>query len=316
MKETPAQVRVRAAAPRIERASDDLCLVFPGGRVVGFREYGDRDGLPVICFHGTPGSRFMFQLADEFSRSAGLRLIAPERPGYGMSTLLKHRALADTALDMDALADALGLARFAVAGVSGGGPFAVACAALLRERVLAMALVSPVGPMAGPECPSSIGTGHYLAFRVLPDLPLLYRGLFSVGRLAFHYAPGLIYGFILSRSAPSDWPILSRGEVRRNLIRGIREGVRPGVSGALEEMRIFARPWNIPFQAIRCRSVLWQGTADRNVSARAAFHLGTLIPRCDIRRLEGAGHYWILQNYEEVLATVAELARAPATGRP
>lgn len=305
------QKQVRSA-PRIERRDDDGRLVLADGRVIGFRDYGAPDGLPILCFHGTPGSRFMFQIADGFARAQGLRLIAPERAGFGLSSFQKARPLMDSADDMAMLLDALGLDRVAVAGVSGGAPFAVALAAGRPDRVSAMGLVSPVGPFAGPEKPDRIGSAHYVTFRLLPGVPLLYRALFTVGRLGFLFVPQAMAALIMSRSAPSDWRILSEKRKRRNLLRGLREGVRPGVGGAVEELRCFSRPWALPLDQVKAPTILWQGLSDRNVPVPAALRLGELIPGCEIRRVESAGHYWILRNYGHVLDSVKQLARAAA----
>ncbi len=300
------------AAPRIARHGEDGKLVMADGRVIGFREYGAADGLPILCFHGTPGSRFMFAIAGDFARENGLRLIAPERAGFGLSSYAKARPLLRTAEENAALCDALGLPRVAVAGVSGGAPFAVAFAAARPERVSAMALVSPVGPFAGPESPKRIGPAHRLTFRALPGVPLLYRFLFSFGRLGFLFAPDAMAALIMSRSAPSDWRILSEKRIRKNLLRGLREGVRPGVGGAVEELRCFSRPWDLPFDNIAAPTILWQGLSDRNVPVSAALRLGEMIPGCDVRRIDGAGHYWILRNYGHVLESVTQLAREAA----
>ena len=293
-------------------SSEDLKLTLPGGRVLGYAEYGDPDGLPLIGFHGTPGSRFMFRLAHRHALDLGLRLLAPERPGFGLSTYHRGHTLANYADDIAAFADALGISRFAVAGVSGGAPYAVACAALLPERVTALALVSPVGPMAGDERPRSIGPGHYFAFRLAPRVMPFLAAIFTIGRCAFLYTPGAMIGFIVSRSTPSDWKILSRREVRRNLLQGVSEGVRPGIRGALREMRLFSQAWNLPFQRIKAPAFLWQGTADRNVPAAAAFRLGELIPSCRVTRVEKGGHYWIFDNIDTVLGTIAGAVRGLA----
>lgn len=306
--------RIMGVEPRIERHGEDALLVLEGGRVIGLREYGDPDGRPILCLHGTPGSRFMFAVADDFSRAHGLRLIAPERAGFGLSTFARARPLKRCADDMAALCKALGLRRVAVAGVSGGAPFAVAFAAMHPEMVAALGLVSPVGPFAGPESPKRIGPGHAVAFRILPRVPLLYRFLFSVGRLGFLYAPQTMAAIIASRAAPSDWRALSKKRVRRNLLRGLAEGVRPGVGGTVEELRCFSRPWDLPYEKITAPTVLWQGLSDRNVPVSAALRLGELIPGCEVRRVDGAGHYWILQNYGHVLESVAQLAHQDGAG--
>ena len=299
-------------ALRIARDGEDARLILGDGRVIGFREYGAADGLPILCFHGTPGSRFMFQIAAEFAHENGLRLIAPERAGFGLSSFAKARALGNTADEMGALLDALGVERVAVAAVSGGAPFAVAFAARRPERVSAMGLVSPVGPFAGPEAPARIGPAHRVLFRVLPGVPLLYRFLFTFGRMGFLFAPDVMAALIMSRSAPSDWRILKEKRIRKNLLRGLREGVRRGVGGAVEELRCFSRPWRLPFETITAPTILWQGLSDRNVPVTAALRLGELLPDCEGRRIDGAGHYWILRNYGHVLLSVATLAREDA----
>jgi pimeloyl-ACP methyl ester carboxylesterase len=284
----------------------------PDGRLIGYAEYGDPRGLPMLGFHGTPGSRLMFRLADEPARELGIRLIAPERPGFGLSSYHRGRTLGSYAQDMADFADKLGLKRFAVAGISGGGPYAAACAALLPDRVSALGLVSPVGPVQGSEGAPRIGPGHHVMFRLSPRVPPILWPVFAIGRAAFLYAPLGVYGLLMSRCAASDWKILARGDVRRNLLEGVAEGVRPGVRSALQEMKLFSRPWNIPFGEIRAPSILWQGTADRNVPPSAAFRLGALIPGCEVHRVERGGHYWIFDNISLVLDAVAAAARRNA----
>ncbi len=290
--------KIGAVADRF-RCEERLHL--PDGRVLSYMQFGAPEGLPVFGFHGTPGSRFMFRLADEPARRMGVRIIAPERPGFGVSTFQRNRTLSDWACDVMALANELGLSRFGVAGVSGGGPYAAACAALLPDRVTAAALVSPVGPVQPPEGARVIGAAQHLTFRLFHRITLAMRGALAVGRLMFLNTPTSIYDFILSRAVQTDRRILSRHDVRRNLIDGVAEGLRPGVRGAIQEMKIFGRPWNIPFSAIRAPTFLWQGTADRNVPVAAALHLAELIPNCRLWKMDGAGHYWIFDHIEDVL---------------
>ena len=287
----------------------DRTVTLPDGRLLGYADFGDPSGVPILGFHGTPGSRLMFSLAHPVALEIGIRLIAPERPGFGISSYQPGRTLASYAIDIADFADALSIGHFAVAGVSGGGPYAAACAALLPDRVSALGLISPVGPMAGADKPPSIGKGHYLAFRITPRLPPLLAVIFGAGRFAFLHAPNAIYGFILGRASPSDWKTLSRGEVRRNLLQGVAEGCRPGIRAGMQEMGIFSRPWNVPLAAIKAPAFLWQGMADRNVSIGASIRLGELVPNCQILRIDNAGHYWIFDNIAEVLKTLADAAR-------
>ena len=285
----------------------------PGGRTLGYAEYGDAAGLPVFAFHGTPGSRFMFRLVDEPARRLGLRIIAPDRPGFGLSSHQDNRRLADWPEDVLALAGKLGIGRFAVAGISGGGPYTAACAALLPENVIAAALISPVGPLHAPEGPENLPAAQIVTFRLLPHLTPAMRGAFSLGRIMFFNAPGTMYKMVMRRAGPADEPILSRPEIKKNLLAGVIEGFRQGALGVVEEMKIFASPWNIPIEAIRCPVLFWQGTADNNVPVAASLHLAGIIPNCTLNRIEGAGHYWIFDHFEDVLLALKQQMEAART---
>ncbi len=138
--------------PRID---DRVAL--PDDRLLAYAEFGDPDGRPVLFFHGTPGYRRNPWVADAKLRSAGVRLIAPDRPGVGRSTPKPRRRLLDWPDDVQHLADALGLERFAVVGFSNGGPHAAACAYKLGPRLSHTALVAPMPPLDQPGALGQLG---------------------------------------------------------------------------------------------------------------------------------------------------------------
>ena len=185
------------AADRLSRIH-----VLPDGRRVGYAEYGDPGGLPVLALHGTPGSRLMFALADADARDRGLRLIAPERPGYGLSDYRSCASLLDHAADLAALADALGIGQFALIGVSGGGPYALAAAAAMPGRVVLLALVGPVGPIADHGRQIRMSRRHRLLFGRLARWPLAPRAFFFGLRKLLHVAPEIAYRGLLARVSP------------------------------------------------------------------------------------------------------------------
>ena len=288
----------------------DLTIRLADGRTLGYAEYGAPDGLPVFGFHGTPGSRLMFRIAHKPAYEAGIRLIAPERPGFGISSRHPGSNLASYAADMAEFADRLGIEHFAVAGISGGGPFATACAAILRDRITTLALVNPIGPVCGKEKPEKIGPGHFFAFRIMPRIAPLSALICSIGRTAFLYAPQLMYAFILGRVSTTDWKVLSQPAVRRNLLAGVAEGFRPGVRATMQELGIFSRDWHIPLEDITAPALLWQGLSDRNVPIAAAIRLGKLIPGCETMLIPNAGHYWVFENISLILDTIAANTRS------
>jgi pimeloyl-ACP methyl ester carboxylesterase len=251
----------------------------------------------------------MFRLVDEPARRAGLRIVAPERPGFGRSTFQPGRRLTDWPSDVIALAKALDLSSFGVAGISGGGPYAVACAALLPERVTVAALISPMGPLKPPEGLDDTGSAQRIMFRLAPYLRPAMRGALLVGRAMFLGAPQTTYKLLMRRAGPADRKVLSDPQVRENLLAGVSEGLRPGVAGSLAEAMLFAQPWNVPFHAVKAPVLLWQGTADQNVPVTASLRLGELIASAKIHRIEGAGHYWIFEHIEEVLTAIKQKIR-------
>ncbi len=164
----------------------DGSLSLGDGRIITYRTYGDPGGRAVIALHGTPGSRLKFSGTAEAARRLGLRVVAPDRWGYGGTSIHPTPTLPAFADDVARLCHHLGLDRFAVMGVSGGGPYAAGTAALLSSRVTALALVAPVGPIAGEAVPMT--RFHQFCFGPLARKPtaveLVFRNFARLLRVA------------------------------------------------------------------------------------------------------------------------------------
>ncbi len=281
-----------------------LTLRLPDGRRLSYAEFGAPDGLPVLAVHGTPGSRYMFGLADPAARERGLRIIAPDRPGYGRSDWRRNPSLLRAAEDFVALADKLGIGRLAVIGVSGGAPHAIAIASLIPDRVALLALVSPIGPIA--ECRKQVRMSrvHRLIFTRMGRLPPLCATFFWSLRKAVKWSPGLAYRILQKRVTAGDRATLGRAEVKANLQQAIREGLKPGIKGALQDLRLFCSPWGLPLADIDVPAVIWQGSDDTIVPPNAAYHLAAQLPHCRLDVIQEAGHYWGFGNFALVLDTV------------
>jgi pimeloyl-ACP methyl ester carboxylesterase len=293
-------------------ASDrtSLSLQLPGGRRIGYAEFGDPHGAPVLAIHGTPGSRFMFALTDQAARARGLRIVAPERPGYGLSNYCRHDRLSDATADLTSLADALGLDSFAVLGVSGGGPFAIAAAASMIDRVPLLALISPVGPIADCRNRLRMSRAHRLIFTRLGRSDPVCAAFFWSVRTCVRHAPDLAYRLLMQRVAPPDRALLGRAEVKANLQTALREGLRPGIKGARADLRLYCAPWGLGLAEVDVPTVVWQGSDDAIVPPSAAYHLAETLPNCRLDVIQGAGHYWVFGAFERVLDAVQAALRA------
>ncbi len=300
----------------MDRASDDeplFRLRLPDGRRVGGTTFGDPEGFPVLALHGTPGSRLMFRMADEAARATGVRLYSLDRWGYGHSDAHPAPSLSAYADDARSIADALGLDRMALLGVSGGGPFAVAVAAGLGDRIAAVALVSPLGPVAA-EPDLALSRFQALAFGTLARRPwavrLVFRGFRSVlernGPLALRIAS--------ARAAAVDRRVVCRPYERGSMVDAFRAGLAPGVEGPVIDMALFSQPWDVDPGCLTAPSRLWIGDADRHVPVSAARGLARRIPSCDLVAIADAGHYWVMSHMPDVLGWIGTAARAGGAG--
>lgn len=287
-----------------------LTLRLPDGRRMSYAEFGDPRGLPVLAIHGTPGSRFMFGLTDQAARERGLRVIAPDRPGYGRSEYRRNTSLMRSAEDFISLADALDLKRLAVIGVSGGGPHAIATVSAIPNRVALLALVSPVGPVA--ECRKQVRMSrmHRLIFTRMGRSPQACATFFWSLRGMVRLAPGVAYRALQQRVTRSDQGVLGRPEVKANLQAAIREGLKPGIKGALQDLRLFCSPWGLALPEVDVPTVVWQGSDDTIVPANAAYYLARQLPNCRLDVIQEAGHYWGFANFARVLDTVRAALRS------
>jgi pimeloyl-ACP methyl ester carboxylesterase len=226
-------------------------------------------------------------------------------------------SLASFAEDLGRFADRLGLGRFSLLGVSGGGPFATAVAAELPERVVSLALAAPVGPIAG-EPDDEITPFHRFCFGALAQRPATVALVFRAFRAVLDVSPDLAMRMAMLRVAVADRQVLGRTEMAARLGQTFKEGLRLGVVGPVTDLTLFGKPWDIDLEGARLPARLWIGTSDRNVPCSAARRLAHRLPRCELVEIKGEGHLWIADNYHTVLAWSASQVRAlpPASLNP
>lgn len=288
----------------------DQVLRLADGRALGFRVWGDAAGTPLLFLHGTPGSRLEFGIGHDVGRELGLALVAPDRWGYGLSDVPAAPSLPAFAADMAALMEHLGHRRFAVGGISGGGPYAAAVAACLAPQVAALALISPVGPIADSGCATSLPGFHRFCFTVLPGLPAVIAGVFGVFRWSLVRSPYLASRFATLRGGRSDRDLIVQPQICERLLGSFREGLRPGMSGPITDLALFSRPWGVDLANIAAPARLWIGRDDKTVPLAAVRALATRVSGCVRQELEGEGHLWVAANYACVLDWIQATVRA------
>jgi len=261
------------------------------GRRLCFAEMGPPQGTPALMFHGIPGSRLQRPVDDRILRQLNLRLITFDRPGLGRSQRFPGRRVADWPRDVAQVLDALGITRCHVAGVSGGGPYALACAALLPERLVAAATIGGAPPAESDA--QTFGIAHparFLRFAALRS-PGIARRLLGAFRKALYDPKGW--------DAASIAPLLSAGDARvlrdslfaSLLATDFKEAFRQGVEGVLDEGLSLSRPWGFSLGSIRVPVTIFHGTKDRIVPPASARWLAKRIPTSRLRLVRGAGHY-------------------------
>ncbi|MCG7878181.1 MAG: alpha/beta hydrolase [Candidatus Thiodiazotropha taylori] len=273
-------------------AHETKLVKLPDSRHLAYAEYGDPEGVPAIYLHGFPGSRLEARLFDLPARQHGLRVIAPDRNGLGLSDPKAGRRLIEWAVDVEALADNLKLERFFLIGISGGGPYALAYAHKCAERLEGLTLVCPLGPLDQPALLEAMRWPAKINFRSIRDTPWLsnisFR--FSVVPLTQLW-PQWIYQIMLGMAPPPDVAVLNRPTVRKAITASIREAVRQGADGVLQEMSLYTQPWGFDPAEITIPIQLWHGTADKTVPILHGLTLAERLPECEMHIVDGEGHF-------------------------
>ncbi len=233
----------------------------------------------MLYCHGWPTSRLEAGLAPPLP----VRLIAIDRPGYGLSDPHRGARLRNHTQDIRALARHLGLSRFAVVGVSGGGPLATACAHDLPDLVSALTLISPVPP------PHAVSSGSLAMLMRFGRWPRLARPTMSLAR-RFILSPDRGEAVVFGRHLPGhDGAVMTR-ERRAALLAAMREGLRPGIAGAVGDAAIYGSPWGFNLADIKVSTTVWHGTDDHLIPPDSVRAYG-VIPGAVIHIAEGHGHY-------------------------
>jgi len=274
----------------------EFSIRLTSGRTLEVSEGGDLKGLPVFTLHGTPGSRLLYppHVADAESRH--IRLIGHNRPGYGDSTPLPGRTIVETAADVAAIADELGLDRFAVWGISGGGAPALGCASALPRRVVAVSSVAGTAPFTAEGLDWFAGMGEFNVedTKLMLSDPVEWEAKSrrdADEQLEATKADILqMFATLLSevdRSALSD-------ELVGYLQAQFQEAYKAGIRGGCDDSLAICWPWGFDPASIRVPVQIWHGRHDRFVPFSHGEWLASRIPEAEAHLERDEGHLSLL----------------------
>jgi pimeloyl-ACP methyl ester carboxylesterase len=285
--------------------SDARILRLRDGRVLCYAEQGDPTGTPVLFFHGIGGSRLSRHPDGSIARGLGIRLITFDRPGTGLSTPQPNRRIVDWPRDIEEFADAYGLDRFAVIGWSGGGPYALATAHQLPDRVTRLGLVASLTPLAGTSFVRHLAPDLRRRARLGRVLPWLVHAQATRNARASARDPEAFVVADLAKAPACDRAVLDDPSLRRMLIDSQREAYRQGAIGVSADALLYLRPWGFDPADLRTPVRLWHGDEDETVAAPMGRHLAAVLPDCEATFVPGEGHMLCLTRWEEIIGAFA-----------
>ncbi|MEX2238979.1 MAG: alpha/beta hydrolase [Dehalococcoidia bacterium] len=272
----------------------------PDGRRLGYAEYGDPNGRPLFWFHGFPDSRFEASFSHEAALARGIRVLSWDRPGYGISDFAKGRQILDWPDDVAAAADALGIDRFAVVGLSGGCPYASACAYKIPDRLTGVAIVSGLGPTDVKESIRHYNRATRWGFPWYGRLPLLARiGMWWVSLGRFRAEQN--FDRLIKRLPPADRAILNRPGVKERGIQTFKEAFRQGSRGSAHDLVLYARPWGFRPEDVSTKVHLWHGEADTIVPVGMGRYEAGAFRDCHSTFVSDAGHFMVVDLIGDIL---------------
>jgi pimeloyl-ACP methyl ester carboxylesterase len=266
----------------------------PDGRVLAYEEYGIASGFPVLSCHGGLSSRLDAAPAHEAAVAMGVRLISPDRPGMGLSTYQRGRRLVDWPADVTHLMDALGIAEFAAMGWSAGGPYAAICAARMAGRVTAVALLSSAVPLDLYGTTRGLSTEDRVLLLLCRRTPWLASALMKVSIVNASNARLLR---AVMRSFPAaDRTVLTEWGPPDNALAFVREAMRQGTEGCVQDYRIFGDPWGFALEEVHVPVDIWEGADDNTGPPGYRAFLKDHIPQATVNVVPGEGHLSLLPH--------------------
>jgi pimeloyl-ACP methyl ester carboxylesterase len=274
------------------------------GRKLAVKVSGNPTGHPVVMLHGTPGSRVGPFPKSRVLYELGVRLVSFDRPGYGRSDRLDSRRVADVVPDVMAIADRLELPRFAVMGRSGGGPHALACAALLPDWVTRAGVLVSLAPWAaeGLDWFAGMADSNVRSYTVAASNPELLTTRLVQAAARIKADPASHVTALAPEMPPADRRVVSDVGIRTQLARNFAEALRDSADGWIDDALAFCAPWGFNLSDIKAPVLLWHGQNDVFSPVAHARWLADQIPHAIMSIRPGTAHFAALEVMPDVLS--------------
>ena len=311
-------VRVLRRARRLARFRESLVELGPksrqvtlsDGRTLGFDDFGDPDGTPVLFFHGFGSSRVVRHPDDGIATELGARVIAVDRPGIGISTRQANRRVTDYPRDIAELLEILDIERCSIVAWSGGGPYALACAWQMPERFSVIGLISAPAPLSG--VPGSTGytwRRHRAMSRTADHAPWV------IGLAMWNFSrqqksdPEKQLDEAIAGMIEADREILGDPDLRAVMIANAAEMYRQGTGGIYDEALCLARPWGFPIEGVSVPVRIWHGSRDKIVPVGMGKFIERTVPGAVATFYRQEGHHFVYDRWREILGVLVAEAR-------
>lgn len=274
-------------------------ITLPDGRKLSYAEFGKPDGYPVIYFHGGAGSRLEpLLIGNELISQFGIRLIAPDRPGFGQSDFQPNRGFSDYPKDVIFLANTLGLDKFSVLGISSGGGYVSACAAKIPDRLINAAIVSGMWYL---DSFAGIPVLTRCFYALAKTFPLLYRVVLKLSLPFFRGDPAKVLAAFKKQVPPEDYAVLKAQNRIGAVCKSTIEAMRKGVKGPAWDFQLYLRPWYFRIEEIQIPLKFFHGEQDKTVSIALAKRYIDRLPTAKLVTYPDEGHISIVVNQFEAI---------------
>ncbi len=290
----------------------DPTLLLPDGRQLGYSEFGRADGQPVLYCHGFPGSRLEAELAHGHCQQHNIRLIAPDRPGYGLSDLMPKQGLEQWPHDVAFLVNQLKVNQFSIIGISGGAPSALAVTILLPEMVQNCSLVCGLAPLTDSRLQAMYPQPSRFGLQLLNILSLPRQLLAKplAHWLAKH--PRQAMQIFMTQASSADRQVMEDEQVSTILQNSLQESFRGQGRGCLADINTYCSPWPLDLQDIQPPVQIWHGLDDKIVSPICSRFYEQIISHSQAHYLPNEGHFSLPINHmPEILKGILENGSAP-----